>query len=611
MPIPDLTKIVPPPGPGRARIPAPTEVVQLPSPPEPPPPPLADTRPPLGPSPLQISEYRRLVKEALLREMEALRLYQPLPIQREFHQCRARTRLLRGSNRSGKTLSAAVEVASAVLNRDQYGRYPARDGRCYVVGRDEKHLGEVIYRKLFRPGAFRMIRDLGTGKWRSYRPWESSDAARKKESKPAPPLIPHRQIQSLTWKSKGDNVPAKVTLQSGWEIDFFSSLGKPPRGSDLDLVWLDEEIVESEWYPEMSSRLMDRGGRMIWGATPQAGTDRLYELHQKCEAGWEAWQKVSFHPDLEPDHREFLILLADNPHIGAKEKADLEADLTEAEALVRIGGQFSIEASKVYPEFNPKAHALDYFDIPPHWTRYAVVDPGRQVCAVLFAAVPDPEDAFPFAVGEDGEAVMQQVGEDDYLFLYDELYIQNCDAVAFADSMRQRCRDQEFEAFICDLHGARITDIGYGQSVAQQYQAELAKRGVTSHATGSGFLWGCDDPKARVEAVRTRLRVRKCGFPTVMAVSLHDKLPNLKWEIERYRYKRTNGIATDTPEDRGRVHLMACLGYLAAYGPKFVARVRPKNRLAPAYASFLRRRARGQKDGAQASRNFGNPGTNP
>lgn len=609
--IPDLTKLGDPVrNPRVPRVPVPTD----PAPEETrpteaaEPPPAAPLPPTTGPTPLQLDEYRRLAVEAMVREMEALRLYEPLPLQQDFHKCMARARLLRGSNRSGKTLSAAVELARAVLARDPARRYPGTDGRAYIVGRDEKHLGEVIYRKLFRPGAFKIIRDALTQKWRAYRPWSKEDKARVKEAKPAPPLIPNRYIKSWTWKSKGDNVPAKVVLTTGWEIDFFSSLGKPPRGSDLDLVWLDEEIVEGEWYPEMSARLLDRGGRMIWGATPQTGTDRLFELHQRCEQEWEEWERQKFHPDLEPQHREFLILLADNPHIDDQQKRELESDLSEGEAAIRIRGEFAIEASKVFPEFSPRAHSVEYFDIPDHWTRFAVVDPGRQVCAVLFGAIPGEDDVFPFGVEDSGEPLVQRVGLDHYVFLYDELYITNCDAPTFGEMMARKCQQQDFEAFICDHHGAKLTDIGGGKSVEQQYSDELRKRNVSSHLTGNQFIWGCDDPRARVEAVRTWLKIRKCGWPTMICVALKDKLPNLKYEIERYRYKRSQNLVTDSPEDRGRVHLMACLGYLAAYDPKFVPPRRQKTRISTMYAAFLAKQAKKTNRDGRTLGNFGPPG---
>lgn len=536
-------------------------------PPKPPPvtlsaPTLSDLLPietptPAGPSRADIDEIRRIAHEITLRKMQSLRLYEPLPIQAEFHKCKSKVRLLRGSNRAGKTIVAAAEFARIVLG--QHEGFPKRDGRAYIVGKDEKHLGEVIYRKLFRPGAFKIIRDEATREWRAFRPWEPRDAERKKEAKPALPLIPAREISSISWNKKVSSIPEKVVLRNGWEIDFFSSLAKPPRGSDLDFVWLDEEIVDSDWVPEMLARLIDRQGRLIWGFTPQSGSDRAFELHQKCDEEFEDWRQSGFSPDREPANREFVILLRDNPHFTEKEKREHASSFSAEEQAIRVDGEYAIEASKIYPEFNVNIHSIPYFDMPDDWTRYAVVDPGRQICAVLFAAVPPPDAEFPSgAVDSSGKPVVIDCTGKSFVFLYDELYIPNCDAVQFGERMARKCVGQAFEAFIIDGHGSRSAEAGSGKTIEQQYRAELEKHGVRSRISGHGFLIGSDDVAGRVEAFRLWLRLAPHGLPKVLCVDVKNRLPNFKWEIERWRYKKTAAGITDQPESRGRTHLMAC-----------------------------------------------------
>lgn len=501
------------------------------------------------------------------------------------------------SANSGKTLSSAVEIARALTGRDPHEKYPLTDGRAYAVGRDEKHIGEVIYRKLFRAGAFKMIRDLATGEWRAYRPWDPIDAERKRQAKPAPPLIPPRFVKHVAWNKKASFVPEKIVLTTGWEINFFSSLGNPPQGSDLDLVWFDEEIVDPRWYGEMMGRLLDRGGCFVWSATPQAATDKMLELHLRCEAEYAAWSEKGMPPAEEPTVREFVVLLAENPHIGAKEKAEFAASLDDADHAVRIGGEFAIQASKIYPEFS-SVHCLPYFDIPHDWTRFAVVDPGRQVCAVLFAAVPPPDGELPHPIG--------LAGEHRYVVLYDELYIQNCSAAIFGERMGDRCRGQQFEAFLIDSHGSRNTEMGSGRTVESQYSEALEQNGVSCTLTGHAFTWASDDVLGGLEAVRNMLRIRpRPGFPTLLVADLENKLPNFKWEIERYRYKRIEGKPTDKPEDRGRVHLMGCLRYLAMYNPAYVEPRGGEKRFAGAYRAFLERLRRTKPTGPGDSTSFG------
>lgn len=483
---------------------------------------------------------RQLVIERASRRIEALTLYEPLPAQQAFHGSLAGERLVRGGNRSGKTVCAAVEVARAVTNRDPWKKYPERDGRCFLVGKDGKHLGQVMWRKLSRAGAFKIIRDSVTGSWRAFRPLDPADVSRSHLAKLAPALIPRRMIKEVAWENKKEGVPNIVRLVNGWELSFFSSLGKPPQGSDIDLCWFDEEIVDPDWYPEMSARLLDREGRFLWSATPQAGTDQLYDLHERCE---------KCRGDRVPAAQEFLISLLDNPHISPESKAAFLAKLSDpGEAAVRVDGEFAVSSFKVYPEFSMKTHGVPYFDIPAEWTRFAVVDPGHQVCAVLFAAVPPPS-------------------EGDYVYLFDELYLRNCDSYRFGEGMAQKCAGLHFYCFLIDAHAAMMTPMAAAKTVERQYAEALSQWKVKSQMTGSGFLWASDDVEGGINAVRGWMRSRDSQPPRLRV--LEGKLPNLEFELKRYHYKRQGGLITDRPENRRHNHLVDCLRYLALYQPRW------------------------------------------
>lgn len=527
-------------------------------------------------------ELKLLLLEKAKRKIESLRLYEALPAQQAFHNSECRIRLARGSNRSGKTLSAAVEFARIVTGQNPIDRCTKTDGRAFIVGKDLSHIGTVIYRKLFRAGAFKIIRDRETSEWRAYRPWKADDHAREAEAKPAPPLIPPRFVKSVAWEKKAENIPALITLSNGWEIHFLSSLGKPPQGQDLDLVWFDEEIVDGEWWPEMQARLLDRRGHFWWSATPQLATERLVELHYRCE------KEETIHREggPEPTAKEFELLLADNPHFPEEDKRALGNSYTDREYEVRILGKFAIESSKVWPEFSIGVHGIDYFDIPPDWTRYAVVDPGRQICAAIFAACPPPN------------SMMDIPGQPQFRFadevvFFDELYIPNCDAGEFGRRMGMKCAGQMWEAFIIDTHGGRVTEAGSGKTIEAQYRKALEENHVQSVRTGHGFAWGSDDVAGGLEAYRAWLKVRPCGTPRFRI--LREKCPNFEWEIARYRYKRINGIATDDPEPRGRVHLMATCRYLSLYGPTWVAPKPGHGRIGGAIGAFRAKLARLRK----------------
>jgi len=91
---------------------------------------------------------------------------------------------------------------------------------------------------------------------------------------------------------------------------------------------------------------------------------------------------------------------------------DVEYD---EERRVRIKGEFALSGFKVYPEFSMAIHGwnLEGSAPPPDWSHLFAVDPGRQVCAVLFMSIPPPGTA-------DFDALLWQ-----------ELYLKNCDAATF------------------------------------------------------------------------------------------------------------------------------------------------------------------------------------
>ncbi len=494
----------------------------------------ADDGTPSGPSLADRQKAKRILAEMANRRREGLRLYEPLPIVERFHADRRRERLLRGSNRAGKTLAAAVEVARAVTGQDPHGKFPTAEGRAAIVGLKGEHLAEVIYRKLFRPGAFKIIKDLETGEWRAFRP--STDRDRPKaDVKPAPALIPKRFIKAIAWEEKKTFTPRRITLHNGWELTFYSSLGSPPNGIDIDLLWIDEEIQNEAWYPEMVARLLDRRGTAFWSATPQVASEHLFNLHIRAE-------------DYPEDVGEHIALLEDNPHLDDDVKRLFIQQLSEEDRRVRIKGEFALTGFKIYPNFHMGVYGYDLEGpVPANWARFMTVDPGRQRCAVLFGAV-SPPDHPPM------------------LLIYDELYIPNCDADQFGRRVSEKIDAVQAEAFAIDHHAGRITEMGSGLTVEGQYAASLKKYDVRSATTGHGFLWGLDDVKAGILAVHEYMRIREDGRPTLMVAK--GRCPHLEHEFVRYHYRKINKQVSDEPEKKND-HLMDCLRYLCGMRPRW------------------------------------------
>src|SRR5262249_56857076 len=128
---------------------------------------------------------------------------------------------------------------------EQSGKYRKGVMRIYCVGKDQKHIGQVMYPLLFKEGAFRIIKDKKTGRWRA---WNEKDP--RKDAKPAPPLIPPRYIAEIAWENKKESVPSVVTLKNGTVMCFFSSNGKPPQGIPIHLPCLTEAIHHDHSFRE-------------------------------------------------------------------------------------------------------------------------------------------------------------------------------------------------------------------------------------------------------------------------------------------------------------------------------------------------------------------------
>lgn len=533
-------------------------------------------------------ELRRVLAKIALRKIEALKLYRPMPFQQAFHESMAVERIIRGSNRSGKTVAAAVEVAKAVTGQDESNRYPKEDGVCYCVAQDNDELAQVMWKLLCSPGAIRMIRDVKTNEWRSFDPTNPQDTDREREAKPALPFIPKRFIESISWESKKESIPRTLILTNGWKVHFYSSNSKPPHGTAIDLAFFDEEIIDREWYSEIAARLIDKGGRFIWSATPQTGTERLYSLHERADAQGGVWVAGRWiGEDKRKDKtrqrtiEEFFCTIDDNKHLTTARREVIKEKFAEDEESyrVRIGGEFAILSGSVYPEYSSRVHEVFPREIPPNWTRYVAIDPGRQVCAALFMAIPPPE-------------------EDEHAYLYDELYLRNATAATFGRAMAEKQGKQTFQAFIIDMRGARHHDMGSGLKVVEQYSEQLKINKVSSVETGYEFIPGNDNEAAGIGAVHLWLAMRQDGTGKLQVFST---LENFRREMRHYRNKKIKGadgrtVFVDKPESKND-HLCDCVRYLCQYNPSWVMPKTVKSEVGGAIRWYRNRQKEKQKEG--------------
>ena len=507
-------------------------------------------------SPWEQKRLRDLVGENRRRAGEALRLYRPRPSQLPFHLSRASERVLRGGVRSGKTVGACIEVASACLGIPIIGpdniplpfTYPIdRPLVVWVIGFDQKHISRM-HRKLFRPGLFRIIEEghKGSGQWRAWMPWRPEDAAREHDTRPSAPLIPERMVAEWGWDSKVDRVFNVCRLTNGTEIFAFPSGGEAGKGEAVDIIWIDEDIMIPNHVEEWQSRLSDNRGRLIWSAWPYSSNDALVRMSQRAHD-----QRNREKPDVQ----EWVLRFSDNPYIPDDEKRKrLDGWAAAGDAVVRSRdmGEFATDSVLVFPRFDvdrhgiPRAGEPDALEralaannnkVPSSWTRYVVLDPGHTQPAVLFAAVPPPD-----------------VG--DYVIAEDELYIPRIGAAELAREVAKKLNGKPVEAFVIDGHAARQTPMGLaGTTYNDIYSNAFAAAGLVSRTTGSGFMVGSDDIDGRNMLVREWLETREDG--TTKFRCIRETTPNLQHEFLLYKKKITRDDVSEKTNEK-KNDLMAC-----------------------------------------------------
>lgn len=528
---------------------------------------------------------REVAAENARRKLEGLRLYRPLPTQLAFHLSLASERISRGGNQSGKSVSAAAEFASAVTGIPILGpdgkplpnKYPDPTSRkllAWVVGYDEGHIGSTIFRLLFQPGAFDVIRDRQTGQWRAWQPWIADDLARKDECRPASPLIPSRLIdpKGWSWNDKAAHQFAKCTLRNGCVIEAYSSRSKAKQGDQVDILWIDEDIEYPSHVAEWQARLSRRKGRLFWSVFPHSKNDALVRMSNRA-----ADLKGAKNPDVE----EVLLTFVDNPFIDADEKRKRLAGWDESEERARNRGEFTTDTVLMFPTFNKMVHGLprrdpsfldaldeellkNNYQVPGEWTTYVALDPGHTNTAALVGSVPPP-----------------WLG--DWLVIHDELFMRGATADQLAAALAEKVGHRNIEAFVIDFRAGRQTPMGHGDTVRDTYAAAFKRYGLRSRATKSSFEWGCDNIGVRSALIREGLALRSNG--TTRLRFFIDRMPNTVREFQLYRKRIVGNDIKDEPIDRDN-HCMDALGYLIAHRPAFVSPSKFERPMSPALALF-------------------------
>lgn len=549
------------------------------------------------------SRYAKAAAHLSRLQTEVLSVYRPTVQQEPFHQCDAREIILRGGKRSGKSTAAAVAFASRVMGQSIIGldgkhiplhyqvSKPDDPKTYWIIGWAVDHIGQTLYRLLFEPGQRGRLRIIKNAQqqWEMFNRNNPDHAARAKESRLAPPLIPPRMIVPKSWsfESRAGNVFEKVELVNGATIYAFpSSSQHPKQGDAVAGIWIDEDIQHADHLEEWQDRLTDEDGWLIWSVWPHVANHALIAMLDRAD---------SAEDDPKANIRQFQLRMTQNPYFTeeAKERS-LERMGDDDSIARRDAGELLWESMMMY-DFAPAMHVIkskkaegrprDAYEyladlletkavLPQSWTRYMAIDPSHTRTAVLVGVVPPP----------DGEIAMGN-----RLIIESEYIGKRQSADELAQALAGLYSGLHFEAFVMDQNAGRQTAAGRssGDTNFSVYSRAFQKAGLRSRITEHGFIPGCNQTQKRYQLVRELMLPQHDGWPGLLLVERKTWTTRDEFHTYRKKHQKIAGekeIMLDEPANPRKHDAMAALEYLVAYLAPFLqqgtAYVPPEHRSA-------------------------------
>lgn len=423
-----------------------------------------------------------------------------------FHKSTAPIRIIFGGNQSGKSRSAAQEIAWWLTENHPWQETPVAPV-IYVIS--------ASYRTV-EQGIWRHLKDI----------------------------IPEWLIEKVGPKVSGYEIPQFIRLRLGGIIYFFSAEGRESarqnlQAAECDLVAIDEEVGQEAWN-ELMARRLSQGGRVIVSATLIRSELWLLDLEDKAENS----------PGSGVDLFRFSTYRArDAGHVSASVVKEMEVLLSEEERDVRLRGKSRRSEGLVYPEFG-REHIVEPHEIPSDWTRYMAIDPGFRCLAVLWAAI-----------GPDGRYEIYREG-----YFISAKWREVADFIYHAEGWTQDAetgewvRGQNAER----IHGRYMDPAGFG--CHEGGQLKLGQL-LAQPPYKISCVPAQNDVLAGIEVCRRSLLKGLEGIPRMR---VFRTCPNFIREIRRYRLKGDSGdgkmdAAPDRPVKRDD-HVMDCWRYLELTG---------------------------------------------
>lgn len=300
-------------------------------------------------TPEELAAIAEALKEREERKRyRALDFYKPYPKQIQFHNL-GRThheRALIAANRSGKSYSAAAEVAmhlTGIYPSWWQGRVFPEPIRCWVAGETGLSARDICQKLLFgTPG---VVIDRGTGMVpRDCVDWQDGTS------------LAHG------YASLYDTVQVKHTTGGISTIKFMTyAQGREKwQGESLDVIWVDEEPPR-DVYSEGLTRLADRAGIMLCTFTPLKGMTEVV---------------TRFTGESSPDRAWINMTIEDAGHFSPEERARVIAQYPAYEREARAKGVPMLGEGRVFqcPESIICEPAIP--KLPEHWPLMWAIDYG-------------------------------------------------------------------------------------------------------------------------------------------------------------------------------------------------------------------------------------------
>jgi len=545
----------------------------------------------------ELSQSLKAASKVQSKRLQSTDLFRPQPYQDEFFCNPASEFLVRGGNRTGKTLVCAVGMAAYLLDREvetsiglkvrmreeQFRDKPV--GECWCIGKNTNHAA-TFYRVLFQPGLFKILRDKTTGRWRAWQPGviPGDEDVPETELKPSPPLIYPGDCK-FGWESMKEKKWTSCELPNGWVLKFYASSGDVKRGDPVHRLWIDEDIEIDSHYDEWQARLSDFKGRIWWSSWPQISCGALMKLYRRSETQMEevrrGVRKVAdaYNVQWKSDY---------NKAVDEGEKLKRMEGWDEVAGRIRGLGEFVTDTIQTYPEFDRVIHSVDYGEghplndklrevlksrnwrPPEDWTVELILDPGTGHPGVLWGSIP-PEEFWD--------------EKEPYFVVYQEMAIPRISAEGIAARVVSSDPARRYNRWIIDKKAGDQTPMGATWQVQGNYARAFREQGLRNDLMLDMFFQGDPNWITRSTALRRWMRGRKCGRPQLRIVT--HMCPELIRQLESNVRAVNKDDVQDRPAKGQKQDIMDCLEYWAGADPQYVFSRGPDRQETPGFKAWM------------------------